>query len=95
MASNPLNYPLMALTRITPEGTATIPPEIIDWLHLKPGDSISIAISPDGKVYLEPAPKPAKIDVRTLSGCLYNPDRKPVSLAEMERAIIEGAGESM
>ncbi|MFO7030331.1 AbrB family transcriptional regulator [Limnospira fusiformis CCALA 023] len=26
MASNPWNYPLMALTGITPEGTATIPP---------------------------------------------------------------------
>jgi AbrB family looped-hinge helix DNA binding protein len=46
----------MALTRITAAGTATIPPEIIDWLHLKPGDPINIAISPDGKVYLEPAP---------------------------------------
>lgn len=85
----------MALTRITPEGTATIPPEIIDWLQLKPGDPINITISPDGKVYLEPAPKAAKIDVRTLSGCLYDPDRKPVSLAEMEQAIVEGAGESM
>jgi len=84
----------MALTRITAAGTATIPPEIIDWLHLKPGDPINIAISPDG-VYLEPAPKAAQIDVRTLSGCLYNPDRKAVSLAEMEQAIVERAGESM
>ncbi|NMG59494.1 AbrB family transcriptional regulator [Geitlerinema sp. P-1104] len=78
----------MALTRITPEGTATIPPEIIDWLQLKPGDRINIAISPDGKVYLEPAPKAAKIDVRPLSGCLYKPDRKPVSLGEMEPASL-------
>ena len=43
----------MALTWITPEGTATIPPEIIDWLQLKPGDPINIAISPDGKVYFQ------------------------------------------
>ncbi|TVU54156.1 MAG: AbrB family transcriptional regulator [Arthrospira sp. PLM2.Bin9] len=85
----------MALTRITATGTATIPPEIIDWLHLKPGDQINIAISPDGKVYLEPAPKADQIDVRTLSGCLYDPDRKTVSLAEMEQAIVEGAVESM
>ncbi|AFY83013.1 SpoVT / AbrB-like protein [Oscillatoria acuminata PCC 6304] len=85
----------MALTQIIPAGAVTIPPEIIDWLQLKPGNSINIAISPDGKVYLEPAPKPAQIDVRTLSGCLYNPERQPVSLAEMERAIAEGAGESM
>jgi AbrB family looped-hinge helix DNA binding protein len=55
----------MALTRITSEGTATIPPEIMDWLQLKPGDRINIAISPDGKVYLKPVPKAAQIDVRT------------------------------
>ncbi|EKD11283.1 MULTISPECIES: hypothetical protein [Oscillatoriales] len=32
MASHPWNYPLMALTGITPEGRATIPPEIMEWL---------------------------------------------------------------
>jgi AbrB family looped-hinge helix DNA binding protein len=85
----------MTLTRITAAGTATIPPEIIDWLHLKPGDPINIAISPDGKVYLEPAPKTPQIDVRSLSGCLHNPNRKPVTLAEMEQAIAEEAGASM
>ncbi len=69
----------------------TIPPKLIHWLPWKPGEPIHLAISPDGNVDLEPAPKAAKIDVRTLSGCLYNPDRKPVSLAEMEPAIVEGA----
>ena len=82
MASHPWNYPLMALT---------IPPKLIHWLQVKPGEPIHLAMSPDGNVDLEPAPKAAKIDVRTLSGCLYNPDRKPVSLAGMEPAIVEGA----
>ncbi|MDJ1179688.1 hypothetical protein PJF56_12520 [Roseofilum sp. BLCC_M91] len=45
----------MAFTQITPSGEIALPPEIIDWLQLKPGDSIHFAISPDGKVYLEPA----------------------------------------
>jgi len=85
----------MALTHITAAGTATIPPEMIDRLHLKPGDPINITISPDGKIYLEPAPKTTQIDVRSLSGCLHNPNRKPVSLAEMEQAIIEAAGASL
>jgi bifunctional DNA-binding transcriptional regulator/antitoxin component of YhaV-PrlF toxin-antitoxin module len=81
----------MALTQITPSGEISLPPEIIDWLQLKPGDSIHLAISPDGKVYLEPA----KIDVRTLSGILYQEGRTPVSLEEMDRAISDCAGESV
>lgn len=85
----------MATTQITAAKTATIPPEIIEWLHLKPGDQINITIAPDGKVYLEPATKPKSINVLTLSGCLYNPDRKTVSLDDMEKAIIDSAGESM
>jgi hypothetical protein len=70
----------MALTQMTPAGEIALPPEIINWLPLKPGDSIHLAISPDGKVYLEPA----KIDVRTLSSILYQEGRKPVSLEEMD-----------
>ncbi|CDM94083.1 MULTISPECIES: hypothetical protein [Limnospira] len=48
----------------------TIPPKLIHWLQVKPGEPIHLAMSPDGNVDLEPAPKAAKIDVRTLSGSL-------------------------
>ena len=48
-------------------------------------------MSPDGNVDLEPAPKAAKIDVGTGSGCLSYPDRKPVYLASMKEAIAQGA----
>lgn len=85
----------MATTQITVAKTATIPLEIIEWLHLKPGDQINITIAPDGKVYLEPAIKPKSINVLSLSCCLYNPERKTVYLDEMEKAIIDSAGESM
>ena len=80
----------MALTKVTNSGQVAIPSEILEWLNLKPGDSIDFAISSDGKVYLQPA----KIDVRELSGMLYEEGRKAVSLDEMEKAISECAGES-
>jgi hypothetical protein len=48
------------------------------------------AIASDGKVYLQPA----KIDVKELSGMLYEEGRKAVSLEEMDAAIAECAGES-
>ena len=48
------------------------------------------AIASDGKVYLQPA----KIDVRELSGMLYEEGRKAVSLEAMNAAIAECAGES-
>lgn len=35
------------------------------------------------------------VDVRELSGMLYQADRKVVSLEEMEAAIAKGAGESI
>lgn len=80
----------MAITKLTNSGEVAIPSEIIEWLKLKPGDSIDFAIGSDGKVYLQPA----KIDVRELSGILYEEGRKPVSLEEMDAAIAEFAGES-
>ncbi len=80
----------MAITKLTNSGQIAIPAEIIEWLKLKPGDSIDFAIASDGKVYLQPT----NIDVKELSGILYEKGRKTVSLEEMEEAISECAGES-
>lgn len=80
----------MTLTKLTKSGQVEIPSEIIEWLKLQPGDSIDFTIASDGKVYLQPA----KIDVRELSGTLYEAGRKAVSLEEMDRAITDCAGES-
>ena len=38
---------------------------------------------------------PVRIDVRELSGILYQPGQKTVSLEEMDVAIAQGAGESI
>ncbi len=81
----------MALTKLTNSGQVAIPSKIREWLNLQPGDSIDFVIGEDGKVYLQPA----KIDARELSGMLYEPGRKTVSLEEMDTAISQCAGESI
>lgn len=80
----------MFTTELTHDGQTTIPKNIRELLNLRPGDRVEFVISEDGKVYLQPA----KIDVRELSGMLYKPGRKTVSVEEMNAAIAQCAGES-
>ncbi|BAU15894.1 hypothetical protein LEP3755_64600 (plasmid) [Leptolyngbya sp. NIES-3755] len=81
----------MLKSTITAEGKALIPEPVQQLLNLQPGDQIDFVITNDGKVYVQPA----AIDARELSGMLYQPDRKPISLEEMDAAIAECAGESV
>jgi antitoxin PrlF len=74
---------------MTSKGQTTIPREIRDLLNLQPGDRIDFVVE-NGRVYLAPS----NLDVRKLSGILYQADRKPVSLTEMDEAIAAGACES-
>jgi antitoxin PrlF len=68
----------MTITQLTGSGKVEIPSEIIEWLKLQPGDLIYFPIAPDGKVYLQPA----KIDVRELSGMLYEAVRNYICVPE-------------
>ena len=77
----------MPASTLTRKGQTTIPKEVRDRLGLNPGDRIDFVIEPDGTVVL----RPATIDVRTLRGLLRSPDRAPVPLEAMERAIEEAA----
>ncbi|MGB0562422.1 MAG: AbrB/MazE/SpoVT family DNA-binding domain-containing protein [Spirulinaceae cyanobacterium] len=81
----------MPTTQITPSGHIAIPTEVLTQLQLKPGDTLNIEVDNNGKIHLELA----KIDVRTLSGMLYDPTRSVVSLAEMDTAIADCARESV
>ncbi|NJK51989.1 MAG: AbrB family transcriptional regulator [Leptolyngbyaceae cyanobacterium SU_3_3] len=76
---------------ITAEGKALIPEPVQQLLNLQPGDQIDFVITNDGKVYVQPA----GIDVRELSGILYQPGQEAISLEEMDAAIAECAGESV
>lgn len=78
----------MAVATLTSKGQTTIPKEIRDLLGLAPGDKLDFVVEGDGRVVL----RPATLDVRQLKGLLrVRRGRKTVTLAEMDRAIAEGA----
>lgn len=79
----------MLTSTVNGEGQITLPEEIRTALNLQPGDRLDFILE-NGRVYVQPV----DVDVRSLSGLLYKPDRRPVSLAEMEAAIALGARES-
>jgi antitoxin PrlF len=72
----------MASSTITSKGQTTIPKAIRDRLGLKPGDRIEFLIEEGDRVVMIPA----TLSLADLAGCLPAP-QKPVSLAEMDRAI--------
>ena len=65
---------------ITVKGQATIPKQIRDHLHLKPGDRVKFFIHPDGTVVILP-----KLPASALRGILKTSRR--ATLEEMEEAI--------
>jgi len=73
----------MPASLITSKGQTTIPKEIRDHLHLKPGDRVDFVVEEDGKVILEPA----TADLGELEGMLHRPGMKAVSEAEMKAAV--------
>lgn len=75
-----------ASSTLTSKGQTTIPKEVREYLHLKPGDRMEFVIEPDGRVVL----LPATLDVIELKGILPTPVH-PVTLEEMDDAIAQGA----
>lgn len=71
---------------ITVKGQATIPKEVRKHLGLKPGDRVKFFIHPNGTVVLLP-----KIAVSELRGMLQSRRARPVSIAEMNRAVAQGS----
>jgi antitoxin PrlF len=77
----------MPTSSITSKGQTTIPKEIRDHLHLKPGDRIEFVTDEDGRVVV----LPATIDVAELAGILKPPSR-PVTIADMKQAVRKRGG---
>jgi AbrB family looped-hinge helix DNA binding protein len=67
---------------LTSKGQTTVPAEVRDLLKLKPGDKIRYVANGD-RVYISVKNKRAA----DLAGLLYDPDRKPMSLEDMDDAI--------
>jgi antitoxin PrlF len=74
----------MLESALTLKGQATIPKAIREHLHLTPGDRIKFFVHPDGSVVILP-----KIPTAQLKGILRTGKR--AALAEMDRAIAQGA----
>jgi AbrB family looped-hinge helix DNA binding protein len=72
---------------ITTKGQATIPRAIREHLRLKPGDRIKFFVHPDGSVVLLP-----KVPASALRGMIKSRRRRPVSTAEMTKAVAAAAG---
>ena len=71
---------------ITVKGQATIPKTIREHLGLKPGDRVKFFVHPDGSVVLLP-----KLSASSLRGIIKSRRRRPVTIAEMTEAAVEGA----
>ncbi|HEV8647438.1 MAG TPA: type II toxin-antitoxin system PrlF family antitoxin [Burkholderiales bacterium] len=78
----------MTTATLTSKGQTTVPKDIRDHLHLRPGDRIEFVIEPDGRVVLVSA----SFDAADLAGALPRPKR-PVSLDEMKAAIRKRGGQ--
>jgi len=77
----------MTTATLTSKGQTTVPKDIRDHLHLRPGDRIEFVIEPDGRVVLVSA----SFDAADLAGALPRPKRT-VSLDEMKAVIRKRGG---
>lgn len=77
----------MPTSTVTSKGQTTIPKEIRDHLHLKPGDRVEFVTDEDGRVVL----LAATVDVAELAGML-KPQAKPVTLEDMAQAVRKRGG---
>lgn len=74
----------MPTATVTSKGQVTIPQKIRELLKVKTGDQIDFIVDKKGRVMI----LGATTSIRDLKGILHRPGRKPVSLKEMEEAII-------
>jgi antitoxin PrlF len=73
----------MAIATLTTKGQVTIPKKIRESLHLKNGDKIEIIVTDKREAVIRPISK----TVDDIFGKLHKPNKKPVSIEEMNEAI--------
>jgi AbrB family looped-hinge helix DNA binding protein len=76
----------MAAATVTSKGQLTLPKSVRDALGVGPGDRVEFVQMADGNFAMMPATKP----IMRLKGSIRKP-KVPVSLADMDDAIAEGA----
>lgn len=77
----------MPSATLTSKGQLTLPKPVRDRLQLQPGDRVDFVIDADGEIRV----RTSRGDVRDLKGLLHRPGRKPVTLEQMDAAIVRGA----
>lgn len=73
---------------ITSKGQTTVPKEVRDRLGLEQGARIEWTVEGDRAIV-----KPRKLRAVDLAGILHRPGMKPVSIEEMDEAIMQAVGE--
>lgn len=73
----------MPTSTLTSKGQITIPKPIREHLHVAEGDQVDFAIAANGDVVMHRITG----SVSALAGLLHRPNRKPVSLVEMDQSI--------
>lgn len=73
----------MPTSTLTSKGQITVPKPIREHLHVAEGDQVDFAIAANGDVVMHRITG----SVSVLAGLLHRPNRKTVSLEEMDHAI--------
>ena len=73
----------MPSAMLTSKGQITVPKPIREHLHVAEGDQVDFAIAANGDVVMHRITGA----VSALAGLLHRPNRKPISLDEMGKAI--------
>lgn len=77
----------MPSAKLTSKGQITLPREVRELLAVDTGDRVDFVVRPSGEIVIEPA----TVDFLKLRGTLQRPERKSVSLGEMQEAVERGA----
>lgn len=79
-------------TRVSTKGQVILPKATRDRKGWAPGTELTVEETPRGVLLTQkPLFKPTTMD--EVFGCLHRPNMKPITLEEMEEAVLEGAAE--
>jgi antitoxin PrlF len=74
----------MPSATVTSKGQVTIPKSIRGVLKVEAGDRLDFVVEEGGRVVV----RPGAADVTGLKGLLHRPGRRPVTIDEMNAAIV-------
>lgn len=77
-----------AKAKITSKGQITLPKELRQRLNVKEGDEIEF-VEENGKTWV----RPRNVDIMDLAGMLHRPGMRPISIEEMDEAVMEAVAD--